>query len=99
MGDVVKTSRLASLGTKNSSVNQEDWELILKFILLGTAAGPEHDGLTKDVEAVARVRDTSLEITLQRNVQGITVCAIFILPIFDADDLLATTRYNFSCRR
>ncbi|PMD38820.1 hypothetical protein L207DRAFT_513302 [Hyaloscypha variabilis F] len=58
----------SSLGEKNSSINQEDWEAILEFILLGTAA-PE--SLTKDLEAVAKL-NRNLIITLQKRVEGIT---------------------------
>lgn len=60
----------SSLGKKNSSVNQEDWEAILAFILLGTAT--DRTAVTEDVEAVAKV-ERGLTITLQKKVEGITV--------------------------
>jgi hypothetical protein len=78
LGDLVKHNHPASLGKKNSSVNQEDWEAILSLILLGTPPEPEHAAATKDVEAVAKVESNpaSLKITLQKRIQGITVYAI-----------------------
>ncbi|KAE9371991.1 hypothetical protein N431DRAFT_234510 [Stipitochalara longipes BDJ] len=59
----------SSLGKKNSSVNQEDWEAILEFILLATAA-PESPA-TEGLEAFAKIND-NLTITLQKRVEGIT---------------------------
>lgn len=61
----------SSLGKKKSSVNQEDWEAILAFILVGRV--PDHAAITEDVEAEAKV-DGNLTITVQKNVQGIKVC-------------------------
>jgi hypothetical protein len=74
LGDLVR-HQPSSLGKKKSSNNQEDWESILSFILLGTAPGPDRAAVTEDVEAVAKV-DGNLTITLQKNVQGIKVCAM-----------------------
>jgi len=66
-----KQNHPSSLGKKNSSINQEDWEAILSAILLGAAL--ENAAATKDVEAVAKVESnpTSLKITLQRRVGDI----------------------------
>jgi hypothetical protein len=75
LGDLVR-HQPSSLGKKNSSaVNQEDWEAILTFILLGTAPGPDRAALTEDLEAVAKV-DGNLTIIVQKRVEGITVCAV-----------------------
>ncbi len=63
----------SSLGKKKSSVNQEDWEAILAFILVGRV--PDRAVITEDVEAEAKV-DGNLTVTVQRNVQGIKVCDI-----------------------
>jgi hypothetical protein len=61
----------SSLGKKKPSVNQEDWEAVLAFILVGRV--PDRATITDDVEAEARV-DGNLTIIIQKNVQGIKVC-------------------------
>ncbi|KAH8791274.1 hypothetical protein F5882DRAFT_400478 [Hyaloscypha sp. PMI_1271] len=77
----------SSLGKKNSSaVNQEDWEAILTFILLGTAPGPDRAAVTEDLEAVAKV-DGNLTITVQKRVEGITQKLGTITLAEDADAL------------
>jgi hypothetical protein len=75
LGDLVR-HQPSSLGKKNSSaVNQEDWEAILTFILLGTAPGPDRTAVTEDLEAIANVNG-NLTITIQKRVEGITVCTM-----------------------
>jgi hypothetical protein len=72
LDDLVR-HQTSSLGKKKSSVNQEDWEAILAFILVGAA--PDRAAITEDVEAEAKV-DGNLIITVQKNVQGIKVCEV-----------------------
>jgi hypothetical protein len=68
--------QLSSLGKKKSSVNQEDWEAVLAFILVGRV--PDRATITEDVEAEAKV-DGNLTITIQKNVQGIKVCDMHLV--------------------
>jgi hypothetical protein len=101
LGDLVKHGHPSSLGKKNSSINQEDWEAILSLILLGTAPETEHAAATKDVEAIAKVegRPGTLNITLQKRIQGITVCAMYRVTQKAANNVLATTWINFPAQR
>jgi len=72
LGDSVR-HQPSSLGKKNSTLNQEDWEAILSFILLGLDPASDRAAVTVGVEAIARI-DGPLTITLQKRVEGITVC-------------------------
>jgi len=75
LGDLVR-HQPSSLGKKKSSLHQEDWETILEFILLGTVPGPDRAAVTEDVEAIAKIEGEELTITVQKRVQGITVCVV-----------------------
>ncbi|RDL38211.1 Uncharacterized protein BP5553_02551 [Venustampulla echinocandica] len=72
----LKHTQISSLVVKNSPCNQEEWEAILLFVLRGSLPETTNEGpdVCKGVEAVAKVEKnaTSLTITIQKRIQGIT---------------------------
>ena len=96
----MKHNQTSSLKAKNSPVNKEEWELILSSVLLG-ATEEGHADITRGVEAVAKVDSnvSSIAITIQKRIEGITVCStscLITVIILWADFILAKTRHYYS---
>lgn len=65
---------------KDKKVNQEEWETILLSLLLGTDAEGTPVAVANGLEAVAKVDgDSSMTITIQKNIEGITVGHMWLL--------------------
>lgn len=60
---------------KNKKLGQDEWDNILLSVLLGTDANGNSVNTTNDVEAIADLApdETSMTITIQNNIEGITV--------------------------
>ncbi len=62
-----------SLRGKTSKISEDEWETILEGLLLGTKPDLEHAKVTEGVEAVAKVGEEEIVITIQKRIEGITV--------------------------
>ncbi len=74
----MKHNQTEKLRQKISTVNQEEWNTILCFLLLNTAPVQEQANATEGVEAVAKVEmvgedPASIILTIQKRIQGIKV--------------------------
>jgi hypothetical protein len=74
----VQSSQTSKLKTKNNSSTAEEWESILRGILLGAIEDETQSPIPNGVEAVAKVEDQSMTITIQKRIEGITVWQIYI---------------------
>lgn len=61
--------------SKNAPCDDEEWNAILSFLLLGAPVGEESEDAVRNVEAVAKVdgEDTPMTIIFQKRIEGITV--------------------------
>jgi len=76
----VKRNKVSSLKAKNGPCTQDEWALILELILLGTQASDDHTELLQGVETVASIQeDKSIDITIRKRTEGITVSACNVL--------------------
>lgn len=70
----MRHSRIVSLQTKNSPCTKDEWEIILKSILLARVFSDGEAQLMEGVEAVASVEENvSIGISIRRRTEGITV--------------------------
>ena len=77
---LVKHNKTAALKAKNCPLNQDEWESVLLSILLGTAAEEGKEDVLRGIEAIAEVDgDTLMTLTIQKRIEGITVCFTFLL--------------------
>jgi hypothetical protein len=65
----VQHSQTSSLRDRNFKGNQDEFDNILASILLGA----KKDDLTAGIEAVAKIQNDLMTITVQRHVEGIAV--------------------------
>jgi len=69
----LKHNQIFSLKAKNCPCNQEEWGLILSFILLGASVEDGKTEVIEGVEAVASVEGgSSITINIRKRIQGIT---------------------------
>ncbi|KAF4634002.1 hypothetical protein G7Y89_g4097 [Cudoniella acicularis] len=84
----LKHSRVKSLRVKNSPCDEEEWETILSSILLDSEPPDGHAVVIKGVEAIAKVEATSLTITIQKRIEGITQrLGTISLPVTEEEEL------------
>jgi hypothetical protein len=90
----VQHSKIPKLRHKNSPVNTEEWEQILSALLLGTDPENGRRLLLDGVEAIGKIGDSSMTITIHRRIEGITVDYLGPTSYFVAHlmVILATTR-------
>lgn len=68
----MKHNHTSELKAKNNSVTKDQWDKVLVQLLLGIRDAA--DDVAEGLEAVSRVKDESIIITIQRRIEGITVC-------------------------
>ncbi|KAJ5032852.1 uncharacterized protein L3040_009443 [Drepanopeziza brunnea f. sp. 'multigermtubi'] len=66
----LRHNQIATL--KTSKVSQDEWENVLLYILLGIDAEGNPTPTPEDIEAVAKIDSTSMTISIQKNIEGIT---------------------------
>lgn len=66
---IVTHNQTSSLRDKTFKGSQDEFETILSYILLGA----EKDALTAGIEAVAKIQNDLMTVTVQRHVEGIAV--------------------------
>lgn len=75
----MKQNEVHTLRSKNSPVNEDEWEHVLKLVLHGEVL-PD-----SQIEAVAIVNDRNekkrIDITIRKNVEGITVSLLVLAMI------------------
>jgi len=82
---------IGNLRSPNYKGNEEEWQAILRWLLLGISPAATNQTLIKQVELVATVAsDTEITLTIRQNVVGITVCflshLVLLLPhMFETD--------------
>lgn len=71
----VSNNQISNLRSSNYKGTEEEWQIILRWLLLGTSPSSEYQTLIEQVELVANVAaDTEITFTIRQNIVGITVC-------------------------
>jgi len=70
----VANNQVSNLRSSNYKGNEEEWQIILRWVLLGTSPSSTYQTLIEQVELVATVAaDSEITLTIRQNIVGITV--------------------------